>query len=114
MEQFHRRTINYFYALALILLSTGLIFGFLGALEYILPGVSKRYISFEKIRPLHVSSMVFWILTAAVGAVLTFLQEHIGKGLRFPKLAKLQLMIFGLTFFGILVSYLFGIFGGRE
>lgn len=114
MERFHNKTNNLFFVLALILLSTGLIFGLAGALEYVVPGISKKYISFEKIRPLHVSSMVFWILTAAMGAVLTFLQEHTGKETRFPKLLKIQFYIFGITFCGILISYLFGVFGGRE
>lgn len=114
MEQFHSKTINYFFILALCLLSFGLIFGLAGALEYVFPGVSKHYISFEKIRPLHVSSMVFWILTAAMGAVFTFLQEHTGKGIRYPKLLKIQLFLFVIATVSILISYFFGIFGGRE
>lgn len=114
MEQSHSKAINSYFVFALLLLTTGLIFGLAGALEYVVPGISKNYISFEKIRPLHVSSMVFWILTAAMGAVFSFLQEHIGKAVRFPKLLKIQFWIFGLTFTAILISYLFGIFGGRE
>lgn len=114
MEQFRSKTTNYFFILALCLLSFGLIFGLAGALEYVFPGLSKHYVSFEKIRPLHVSSMVFWILTAAMGAVLTFLQEHTGKGIRYPKLLKIQLFIFVITTASILISYFFGIFGGRE
>lgn len=103
-----------FFILALSLLAFGLVFGLLGALEYVIPGISKNFLSFEKIRPLHVSSAVFWILTAAMGAVLTYLQEHTGKGIRFPKLVKIQFWLFAITFSSILISYIFGVFGGRE
>lgn len=114
MEQFHNKTINSYFIFALLLLVSGLVFGFAGALEYVMPGFSKNYISFEKIRPLHVSSMVFWILTAAMGTVFSFMQEHTGKSVKYPKLLKIQFWLFGFTFTAILVSYLFGVFGGRE
>lgn len=114
MEPFRSKTTIPFFILALCLLAVGLMFGLFGALEYVFPGSSKNLISFEKIRPLHVSSVVFWILTAAMGGVLTFIQEHTGKALRFPILTKIQFGLFGVTFVAILVSYFFGIFGGRE
>ncbi len=103
-----------FFILALILLSFGLCFGLIGALQYIIPGFLKDSLSFEKVRPLHVSSVVFWILTAAMGAVLSFIQEHTQKRLRFPLLLKAQFFLFAITTFGILLSYFYGIFGGRE
>lgn len=114
MVQSHNKTNSLFFIFALCLLGFGLIFGLAGAMEYVFPGSSKEYISFEKIRPLHVSAMVFWILTAAMGAVISFLQEHISDRLKYPILLKIQFWIFCLTFTVILFTYFFGIFGGRE
>jgi nitric oxide reductase subunit B len=57
---------------------------------------------------------VFWIIVGAMGTVLTYLQQHTGKKLRFPLMAKIQFMIFLITIIFILISYCFGEFGGRE
>lgn len=96
------------------LLSVGMIFGFTGSVQYILPGFLKEQLSFEKLRPLHVSSVVFWIITAAMGPVLTYLQEYSKKPIRFPILLRIQFYLFVTTIAGILISYVFGVFGGRE
>ena len=98
----------------LILLATGMLFGLTGAFQYLVPHFLKEYLSFEKIRPLHVSSVVFWIIFAAMGSVLTYLQQYTGKNIRYSVLLKIQLAIFCVSVFIILISYCIGIFGGRE
>ena len=52
-------TSKLFMLAGLLLLAIGMIFGLTGALQYLVPGFMKQYLSFEKIRPLHVSSVVF-------------------------------------------------------
>lgn len=108
------KTSHKFLISALSLLAIGLLFGIIGSLQYVVPGFLKSYLSFEKIRPLHVSSVVFWIIMAAVGYVMHYLEEHLERKLRFPVLAKIQLWLFITVIPVILVSYLLGIFGGRE
>lgn len=103
-----------FIIVALFLLATGLVFGLTGGLQYVIPGFLKEHLSFEKVRPLHVSSVVFWIIISAMGSVLTYAQEHSGKKFRFPLLLKTQLIIFIISIIAILISYCYGIFGGRE
>lgn len=103
-----------FMIVAMILLATGMIWGLTGGLQYVIPGFLKQYLSFEKVRPLHVSSVVFWIILGAMGAVLTYLQQHTGKKIYSQTLLKIQLAIFILSITGILISYSLGIFGGRE
>ncbi|MEO6133509.1 MAG: cbb3-type cytochrome c oxidase subunit I [Ginsengibacter sp.] len=103
-----------FMITALLLLSIGMIFGLTGGLQYILPGFLKQYLSFEKVRPLHVSSVVFWIILGAMASVLTYLQEHSGKKIKYPFLLKLQYFLLIATLVSILISYCIGIFGGRE
>ncbi|HOO08676.1 MAG TPA: cbb3-type cytochrome c oxidase subunit I [Cyclobacteriaceae bacterium] len=103
-----------FLSTGLILLITGMLFGIVGGLQYILPGFLKTYLSFEKTRPLHVSSVVFWILLAAMGGVLHYTREYIGRNLFSTKLLRLQWAVFVVTVLLVLASYLAGSFGGRE
>lgn len=103
-----------FLLVGLVLLALGTIFGLTGALQYIMPGFLKQSLSFEKIRPLHVSSVVFWIILGAVGGVVTYLKEHTGKKIHSPLLLRIQLILFVVAVLMILVSYCLGVFGGRE
>lgn len=107
-------TSKLFIVAGLLLLAVGLLFGLTGAFQYLVPDFIKHYLSFEKIRPLHVSSVVFWIIFGAIGSVLTYLQQYSGKKKFSPLLLKFQFGIFTVTVFAILVSYVFGVFGGRE
>ena len=52
-----------FFILALILMIVGLNFGVLAVHSYTNPGLWKESLGFVKLRPLHVSTMLFWILT---------------------------------------------------
>jgi len=107
-------TAKLFVIAGLVLLLTGMLFGLTGAVQYLVPGFLKQYLSFEKIRPLHVSAVIFWIIFAAMGAVLTYLQEYTGKKMYAPLLVKIQFGIFSFSVIAILISYFFGVFGGRE
>ena len=103
-----------FVIAALLLLGTGMFWGVTGGLQYLIPGFLKSYLPFQKIRPLHVSSVVFWIIFSSTGAVFTYLQQHTGKKIYSQLLIKIQLIIFSLSVITILISYCAGIFGGRE
>lgn len=107
-------TSKLFIITGLLLMAAGMLFGLTGALQYLVPGFLKQYLSFEIIRPLHVSSVIFWIIFAAMGAALTYLQQHTGKEIYSPLLLKIQLCIFTVSVLAILISYVAGIFGGRE
>ncbi len=110
----HLNSSKLFILTGLLLLATGLLFGLTGALQYLVPGFLKQYLSFEKIRPLHVSSVIFWIIFAAVGSVLSYVQSYTKIKIYSPVLIKIQLIIFTLTVVVILISYCAGVFGGRE
>ena len=117
MEPLNNKKLNtskLFMIAGLLLLVAGMLFGLAGALQYLVPDFLKQYLSFEKIRPLHVSSVVFWIIFGSIGAVLTYLQEHTGKKIYSPIIARIQFLVFIITVIIILISYCIGIFGGRE
>ncbi len=91
-----------------------MVWGILGGLQYIIPGFLKGFFSFEKIRPLHVSSVVFWIILSSIGCIGSYIQEHTTKNLYSLLLFRIQFLIFFISILAILISYCFGIFGGRE
>lgn len=109
-----KATAKKFIIAGLVLLGIGIVFGLIGALQYIIPGFLKDMLSFEKVRPLHVSSVVFWIIISAMGAVLSYVQEYNRSAIRFPSLLNFQFYIFIFSIVIILISYFFAVFGGRE
>ncbi|MCK9481811.1 MAG: cbb3-type cytochrome c oxidase subunit I [Bacteroidia bacterium] len=116
MEQYpsHKDYSRLFIKTGLIFLLSTLLFGLLGAIEYVVPGFLKDVFSFTKIRPLHVSSAIFWILTCAIGSIIYYMHEDQYAIRRYNNLIRVVFWILALTFFGILLSYVFGVFGGRE
>ncbi len=102
-----------YYLLALVLLLCGLCFGVLAAQSYIAPGWLKDVIGFTQLRPLHVSSVMFWILLGASGTVYASLQVLKPGAIR-SSLAGLQWYLWIVAIAGIFFSYFNGDFGGRE
>ena len=96
------------------MLLAGLFFGMVGSIQYVFPEFLKSNLSFEKVRPLHVTLVLSWIMAAAIGSVYYFFP---GEFTRRPFSNLLGLFHFGLFIVGtisIVISYLNGIFGGRE
>lgn len=104
---------NSILKLAVFLLWFGLLMGLVGALVYLIPNWKWDFFSMDKIRPLHVSAMIFWILSGAMIVVLR------GLSLVSGELNRIRLMR-GLKWTwisGIICVFLAlasGFFGGRE
>ena len=105
---------NKFFFFGLFLLGVALLFGLTGALQYLVPGLFKEDFSFEKVRPLHVTSAVFWIIFSAIGGVFSFLAERNQKQIFSKTLMNIQFYLLSGAVVLILITYVFGIFGGRE
>lgn len=97
----------------MVMLVVGMFFGVIGSLQYVSPGLWKSILSFDKVRPLHVSSIVFWILLTASGGVLTYAGEYAGR-LFSTRLSQFQWLFFLVAIVAIGISYVNGVFGGRE
>lgn len=102
-----------FLKTALILLVLGLIFGALASVIYIVPEFLKNNFGLTALRPLHVSSVVFWILLAATGSIYLAL-ENITPKQSSTLLQKLHLIFWWMALAGIFYSYFTKNFGGRE
>lgn len=102
-----------FIVIALLSLIGGVLFGTIGALQFIYPGFLDA-IPFFKIRPLHVSLVVAWIFFAAVGGIYYYLPRFAGLEWKSKRLQVIHLILFIITGIVILGCYFAGKFGGRE
>lgn len=102
-----------FLVTALSMLALGLLFGVLASFSYVLPDFLKENIGFISLRPLHVSSAVFWIILGASGCIYCGLQEITKKSLT-NKRSIIQWCLWIFAIIGIMTSYFRKDFGGRE
>ena len=72
-----KKTAFLFIGASLIALLVGLLFGIIGGFQYILPDFLKDYLSFDKTRPLHVTLVITWIFTGAIGCIYFYLMNVI-------------------------------------
>lgn len=113
MEENRTNPGRLFLKVALYLLFFGLIAGVLSAIIYISPEFLKKDIGLIKLRPLHVSSVMFWIILGATGCVYSGL-SLLSKVSHVKTIANIQLMLWLIALLGIFYSYFTGDFGGRE
>ncbi len=102
-----------FLATALIMLLLALTFGLLSAYNYLNPIFLKDYPGFVALRPLHVSSVVFWIILGATGCVYCGLSEFV-KAEKNGVSKKIQWVLWLIAIAGVYYSYFNKQFGGRE
>lgn len=101
-----------FLTTSLVFLLFGVLMGVLGGLLYLFPQDLKDILPFAKLRPLHVSAVVFFILFAAIGGVYLYAPKTKAKSIK--KLGWWQFFLLLGAAVAILGCYLGGFFGGRE
>jgi len=104
---------NLFLITAIIMLLLGLGFGILAAIIYIHPDFLKEALGFTSLRPLHVSSAMFWIILGATGCVYNGLNVVAKKTIS-KRTAFIQWILWIVSIVGIFTSYFTHQFGGRE
>ena len=95
-----------YFITALVMLCIGLLFGVLSAQVYTNPEFLKSTFGFQTLRPLHVSSVMFWILlgaTACIYSSLSFLQTN-----------KVSGIIAIIQWFLWMIAIAIGIWGGTK
>ncbi len=100
--------------LSVLALLLGSIFGTLASFQYVFPDFLKSITPFNVIRPLHVSSLVGWIILAATGGIYYHLTATLKLPLYSSKLLVLHFSIFVLIALAIYISFFTGHVGGRE
>lgn len=104
---------NVFLASALIMLAFALCFGIISSIIYIKPNFLKTSIGFDTLRPMHVSSAMFWIILGACGALYNGVCKQ-QQSKYFQWRAVCQWLLWIIAIIGIFFSYSQKQFGGRE
>lgn len=102
-----------FLLMGLLSLLAGIIFGGIGSLQFVIPEFFDA-LPFFKSRPLHVSLVVAWIFSGAIGGIYYYLPRYCNLPLYSNALAHVHFWIFCITGLLIIGSYVTGHFGGRE
>jgi nitric oxide reductase subunit B len=102
-----------FVLLGLLALAFGMVFGAIGAIQFLVPDFFS-FLPFHKIRPLHVSLVVAWIFSGAIGGIYYYLENYLQLKLYSVRLATIHFWIFVITGIAVVISYFIGKFGGRE
>ena len=97
---------------SLTLLISALVCGVLAAWSFLYPENYKYILPFQQLRPFHVSSAVFWILTGATGSIFCFTAPLLKK--KEEIFASIFMTIWMIAIVIVFICYSFGLYGGRE
>ena len=103
-----------FLLLGLLALLTGMGFGLLANMQILFPEFLKNWLPFNQVRPLHVSSMVGWIILAATGGVYLYSSRELKNQWKPSGFPRMHLILFFFSACAIYVSYFILKMGGRE
>jgi nitric oxide reductase subunit B len=104
---------NLFLITSLCMLVLGLFFGILAATIYIFPDFLKHQLGFVSLRPLHVSSAIFWIILGATGCIYNGIKATYKRSYNIQN-RFIQWVLWIVAIIGIVISYFNKDFGGRE
>jgi nitric oxide reductase subunit B len=96
---------------SLLMLASAVLMGVLASFSF--AGFTPL-LPFRNLRPLHVSSAVFWILTAAAGGLCYYTDSHTPLTRRAGLFRKAFAVLWITTILSIFYCFLTGQFGGRE
>ncbi len=103
-----------FIYLSLISLLFAVLLGCLASFQYIYPNALTGILSFQMLRPLHVSMVIAWIFSSALAGIYYYLPKIVNRPMYSKKLTYFHFLVFFITGLLILYSYFTKSFGGRE
>ena len=103
-----------FLFVAVLAMLFGSLAGVFASIQYLHPDFLKDFLPFSRLRELHVSSMVSWIILAAIGGIYFYVPNLIKIPWKYGQLPLWHLILYLLTAIGIVFSLSVGKMGGRE
>lgn len=103
-----------FILVALFSLLASVLFGCIAALQYVTDSALSGFLSFQLMRPLHVSMVIAWIFSSALAGIYYYLPKIVKRPIYSKRLVYIHLLVFAITGLVILYSYFTKSFGGRE
>jgi nitric oxide reductase subunit B len=99
---------------SLLMLLAALGFGALASFAFLYPRLGNGILPFHMLRPMHVSSALFWIISGGVSGILIFLPKVFPEARHAPRSERSFVLIWVTTIAVIFGCYFFQKFGGRE
>jgi len=99
---------------ALLLLICTLCFGIVASWAFLYPETYNNTLPFYQLRPFHVSSALFWIITGATASISFYKNEVFQKQIKTKGLENIFLATWIIVILTIFGCYAFKQFGGRE
>ena len=103
-----------YFTVAMGLFAIQVLAGLLAGWIYVSPNTLSEALPFNIVRMIHTNALIVWLLLGFFGGTYYLLPEEAERELFSVKLAYIQLAILVVGTLGAVVSYLFGIHGGRE
>ncbi len=103
-----------FIVLGLGALIVGALVGVLISIVYVDPEFFKNILPFNRLRPMHTTTVVSWVILTATGGLYFYISQLEKIKLFSISLLKYHFILFCLIGLGIYYSLLFGKMGGRE
>lgn len=100
---------------SLVLLLATLIFGLIASWAFLYPETYNKILPFYQLRPFHVSSALFWIISGATASLLYYKRGAIETTSKWNAIAEATFIyLWLLSIIAIFTCYGLKIFGGRE
>ena len=97
-----------------MLLIAALLFGLLASFAFLYPGAFNKFLPFYQLRPFHVSSALFWIITGATAGIIYYKKEAFNLSEENEKTESSFIVLWIGTILAIFLCYALRLFGGRE
>ncbi|WEK33653.1 MAG: cbb3-type cytochrome c oxidase subunit I [Candidatus Pseudobacter hemicellulosilyticus] len=97
-------TTRFFTRFALLLLLLAIVAGVAASFAYLIPGWFNERLPFHKLRPVHASAALFWVITGAAACVSYYSKRT----------STAFMWIWMTTIVVIFLNYIFNNYGGRE
>lgn len=101
-----------FLIAALLALVIGALAGVLISMSYIFPDFMEQTIAFNRLRPIHTTSVIAWIVLAATGGLYFYIYDE--HNIFSYRLGVFHFLLFFVLGIGILLALVSGNMGGRE
>lgn len=102
----------YFLILGISSLFSAICFGLIGGIQYVIPTFLKESITFNQIRPLHVTLAISWIILTSIGGIYYYINQEFKIFSR--SIIKIHFFLYFIIGITIILSYLNSSFGGKE
>lgn len=106
--------VKYYFRFILLLLIATLSFGLLSSFAFLFPEWFNNTIPFQQLRPMHVSSALFWIVSGAVGCLIVNSNKTMTFSSTNISLIKSFMIIWVITIVVVFIFYSLKQYGGRE